>query len=221
MALADFQSLIDNLVRDQSSDISTDDRDQALELAVVRYSTDRAIEAVEEVAAAGTIHLALPEGWDPGFSRLTAVEIPDGADGCEVGSALELTLSGLKIRMEQAFTSGTVLHVRYTLPHAVDDSTDTVPLADRAAVAKWAAALLLDQLATLYAGDRDPVIAADSANWASKSRDYASRAKELRTQYLDHLGIDPKRTVAAGAVVDFDRDSSLGFDRLVHNRRRR
>jgi hypothetical protein len=221
MALADFQSLIDNLVRDQSSDISTDDRDQALELAVVRYSTDRAIEAVEEVTAAGAIHLALPDGWDPGFSRLTAVEIPDGADGCKIGSALELTLSGWKIRMEQAFTSGTVLHVRYTLPHAVDGSTDTIPLADRAAVAKWAAALLLDQLATLYAGDRDPVIAADSASWASKSRDYAARAKDLRSQYLDHLGIDPKRTVAAGAVVDFDRDSSLGFDRLVHNRRRR
>jgi hypothetical protein len=221
MTLAAFQSLIDNLVRDQSSDLSEADRDQARGLAVARYSTDRPRPAIEAVTAAGAIHLALPDGWDAEFSRLSGVEVPDSISPVPVGSALEQTLSGWKIRIEQAFSAGTVLHVRYTIPHVVDESEDTIPLKDRAAVAKWAGALLLDQLATYYAGDRDSVIDADTVNWQSKSRDFASRATDLRKQYYEHLGIDTKRAVPAGAVVNLDRMDSRGNDRLIHSRRYR
>jgi hypothetical protein len=43
----------------------------------------------------------------------------------------------------------------------------------------------------------------------------------LRKRYFDDLGIDPKRNVAAGAVVNLNMASSVGRDRITHPRRYR
>lgn len=221
MALADFQTLTDNLVRDDGGEIAVADRDQAIDLAVVRYSTDRPQTAIEAVVSAGGVFLDLPAGWKADFSRLTAVEIPDGDDATEIGAILDQRLSGWRIRLDRSLVAGETAHVRFTVAHVLDAGDDTVPLKDREAVSGWAAALLLEQLASLYSGHRQPTINADTVDWQSKGRDYAARAKRLRESYLDHLGIDPKRTVPAGAVVNFDQYDSQGRDRLVHTQRRR
>ncbi|MBF0248039.1 MAG: hypothetical protein HQL36_08215 [Alphaproteobacteria bacterium] len=221
MALADFQTLTDNLVRDDSGEIAVADRDQALALAVIRYSTDRPRTVVEAVVSAGGVFLDLPAGWEADFSRLTAVYLADGDDVTEINAVLDRGLSGWRIRLGMSLVAGETAHVRFTIAHLLDADTDTVPLKDREAVSGWAAALLLEQLSSLYSGNRQPTINADAVDWQSKGRDYAMRAKRLRESYLDHLGIDPKRTVPAGAVVNFDQYDSLGHDRIVHSQRRR
>lgn len=221
MALADYQSLVDNLVRDDSGEIAVADRDQAIDLAVTRYSTDRPRTAAEAVTSAGGSILDLPAGWESDFSRLTAVKIPSGDEETPIGAEVEQVLAGLRIRLESGLAAGADAHVYFTIAHALDAGQDTIPLTDRQAVSEWAAALLLEQLASLYSGNRQPTINADSVDWQSKGRDYAARAKRLREGYLNHLGIDPKRTVPAGAVVDFDQADSLGRDRLAHSQRRR
>ncbi len=221
MALVDYQTLTDNLVRDDGGEITAADRDQAIGLAVVRYSTDRPRTTVEAVVSAGGVFLDLPGGWQVDFSRLTGVELPDGDDATEIDAVLDQGLSGWRIRLGRTLASGEMAHVRYTITHALDAAEDTVPLKDREAVAGWAAALLFEQLASLYSGNRQPTIDADTVDWQSKPGDYAMRAKRLRESYLNHLGIDQKRTVPAGAVVDFDRRSGDGGRRVAHPGSRR
>lgn len=221
MALADYQSLTDNLVRDDGGEITADDRNQAIDLAAIRYSTDRPRATIESMVSAGGVFLDLPDGWDADFSRLTAVEIPTGDGATPIGAMLDQGLNGWRIRLDRTLIAGETVHVRFTIAHVLDAENDTIPLKDREAVSGWAAALLLEQLASLYSGHRQPTINADSVDWQSKGRDFASRAKRLRESYLDHLGVDPKRNVPAGVVVDFDQFDSQGRDRLIHTQRRR
>lgn len=223
--LTDFQELVDDLVRDGAGDIATADRDEAIARAVIRYSTDRPKLKVEDVAAAGGHYLDLPGAFDGDFSQLREVETPpDEVPPAVLESSawsIYSTPAGTKILFESSLAAGADVRLRYTIPHTLDATTDTIPDKDREAVCAWAAALLLTQLAAKYSGDSQPTISADSVDHQDKGRDYAARAKELRQRYLDHLGIDPKRTVPAGAVVDLDQDNSLGGDRLTHSRWRR
>jgi hypothetical protein len=223
MPLADYQTLTDSLVRDDSGEITAGNRDQAIALAVIRYSTDRPRSAVEAASSSGDLYLDLPSGWEADFSRLTAVRIPDAGTGKAgtIGAVLEQGLSGWNIRLERPFSAGDVMHVHFTIAHQLGESEDTIPLRDREAVSGWAAALLLEQLSSLYSGHRQPTIQADSVDWQSKGRDFAMRAKRFRESYLNHLGIDPKRTVPAGVSVNFDQFDSRGHDRLVHRQGRR
>ena len=215
MALTDFQSLVDNLVRDESGEIMTADRDAAIELAVVRYSTDRPVQAVEEVVSTGGVLLDLPAGWEFGFSRIVGLALMDGDEEIPIAGTVEQGLAGNRIRLEGTLAAGTAVLVRYTVKHRIDSGTDTVPIKDREAVCGWAAALLLESLSSLYSGSRQPAINADAVDWQSKGRDYAQRAKTLRRSYLDHLGINPKRVVPHGVVVDLDTTGTLGQPPLI------
>lgn len=217
MALADFQSLVSNLIRDYSGEIADADRDQALSLAVTRYSTDRPLTRIEAVQSGGTSALPLPAGWEDSFSALRALAIPGNG---EIAGKVEQTITGTVIRTAAAIRSGTDIHVSFTVQHVLSENDDTIPPADREAVASWAAALLLEQLASYYAGAKQSTIDADSVDWQSKSRDFAGRAARLRKLYQDHLGIDPKRNVPAAAVVDLNRPNSLGRSRLIKGRGR-
>lgn len=221
MALTDFQSLVDNLVRDESGEISTAGRDSAIDLAVVRYSTDRPVQAVEEVVSTGGVLLDLPAGWEFGFSRIVDLALTDGDEETPIAGTVEQGLSGNRIRLEGTLAAGTAVLARYTVKHRVDSVTDTVPIQDREAVCGWAAALLLEELSSLYSGSRQPTISADSVDWQSKGRDYAQRAKTFRRSYLDHLGINPKRTVPHGTVVDLDTTGSSGQKPLIRRSRYR
>lgn len=221
MALGDFQDLVDSKVRDDSGSITTADRDAAIALAVVRYSTDRPVPAVEEVTSAGGVFLPLPAGWEANFSRLTGLHLSDGEDPQPIAGIVERGLAGERIRVDSSLAADTTVITCYTVKHVVDAAGDSVPVIDRDAVANWAAAMVLEELANLYAGNRQPTLDADSVDWQSKSRDFGARAKALRQLYFDHLGIDPKRTVAAGTVVNLDQTDSRGNDRIVHRRRYR
>jgi hypothetical protein len=118
-------------------------------------------------------------------------------------------------------TRGEMVRATYTIAHVLDAAEDTVPVGDQEPVASYAAAMLLDMLASLYSGDSDSTIQADSVNHQSKAGEFAARARTLRKRYFDDLGIDQKRNQAAGVVVNLDMASSLGRDRLTHPRRYR
>ena len=223
MALDNYRTLVDALVRDDAGAIAAAERDQAIGLAVARYSTDRPLPAIASVVAAGGVLLDLPSGWQAGFSRLAGVEIPSGDDperATPVDAILDQGLAGWRIRLDRALAAGQAAHVRFTIQHVLDAAipgADSIPVKDRQAVACWAAALLLEQLASLYSGHLKPTIDADSVDWQSKGRDYAARAKRLCEKYLNH--VEPGRAVAAGIIVDLGRTDGPG--RLTHRRARR
>ena len=218
MALADLRTLVAAQVRDESTVIADADRDDAIALAVVRYTEDRPRSVVVDTTAPGGRRLPLPAEWEDG-SRILGIETPvDQIPPAELtGEDWQLYQGAVaqEVLLEQALDAGQAVRWRITVAHVLDDVTDTIPLRDREAVACWASALLLDELAAYYAGQRDTTIESDRVDWGSKSKDYAQRAKDLRKRYLDHLGIEDKRSAPAGTVVSFRDRDSRGQERLL------
>lgn len=225
MALADYQSLVDKMVRDDTGKIATADRDKAIGLAVERYSKDRPRPKVEDLTAAGGHLLDLPSGWQADFSELQTLEYPIGEVPPSLIAQDEISLyrtpMATKIMLAQSLPAAASVRATYTIRHVVDATNDTIPVGDREPVASWAAAVLLDQLASLFSGDSDSTIQADNVDHRTKAQEFAARGRGLRRQYFDELGIDPKRNVAAGAVVNLDFRDSQGRDRLTHPMRLR
>lgn len=223
MSLADYQTLVDGMVRDDAGKLTPTDRDRAIAGAVTRYGKDRPRIKVEDIAAPGGYYLPLPAGWEAGFSALSSLEYPLG----EVPPAyLETGCWGMynapggpQVMVRETLPAGHQVRASYTIAHVLDAGADTIPATDREPVASYAAAALIDQLATLYSGDSDSTIQADSVNHQSKASEFAARARALRKRYFDDLGIDLKRNTASSAVVNLDMASSLGRDRLTHPRR--
>ncbi len=63
MALVDYQTLTDSLVRDDAGKLTPADRDLAIAAAVIRYSKDRPRTKVVDITAPGGHYLPLPTGW--------------------------------------------------------------------------------------------------------------------------------------------------------------
>lgn len=225
MALADLQTLVDDLVRDDAGKIATPQRDRAIGLAVVRYSQDRPLVDMADVVADGSNYLPLPASWEDGGSQLMSLEYPVGE---WPGSYLAHDAYGVvrgpmgdEIRLAGVIQAGATVRAMFTLGHTLDGSTDTIPEADREAVALYTASVLMEQLASLHSGDGDSTISADSVEHRSQAQEYAARARGFRTRYFDAMGIDPKRQAAACAIVNLDLADSRGRDRLTHPARHR
>jgi hypothetical protein len=222
MALSDFQSIVDDLLRDDAGHITTTQRDTAITTALARYSKDRPRQKVEDIVAPGGNLLPLPVAWEADFSQVQSLEYPIGnvppaiinAQGYELYTSPNEVL----IMVRDGFGINVNIRATFTITHMLSDIADTVPLGDREAVCCLAAASLCDQLAGLYSGDSDSTIQADSVNHQSKAGEFASRARALRKRYLDELGIDAKKNVAAGVVVDLNLSNSQGGPRLTHRR---
>jgi len=218
--LADVQELVGDLVRDDASRISPDQRDRAIGLAVVQYSKDRPRRAVEDIAGDGGRRLALPAG----AIRAEAVEYPV-TDGTPVFLATTAwghynAPNGPQLVFTRTIPAGAPLRLHLLRPHALTDAEDTIPLTDREALASYAAAVLFDQIAATTSGDGNPTIPADAVNHASKPESFAKRAERLRQRYYDLLGIDVKRTQPASAMAVQPLAASDGGHRLTHYRRR-
>ncbi|MFZ5530298.1 MAG: hypothetical protein ACOY4U_04510 [Pseudomonadota bacterium] len=218
--LVDYQTLASAFTRDDAGKLSADDVDRAIAAAVERYGSDRPRQKVEDVTAAGGKTLALPAGWVDGFSSLVGIEHPIGnvpPDFLPNDSyALYQAPSSTVIQVRDGFSAGAVARCTYTIKHVLSANTDTIPLQHREVVACLAASCLCEQLAALYSGDGDSTIQADNVNHQSKAQEFSARARSLRKRYFDELGIDPRRAVAAGAVVDLSFRDSRGQPRLSH-----
>lgn len=223
MPLGDYQSLVDDLVRDDTGKIAPADRDEAVARAVARYGKDRPRTKVEDVAAPGGNTLNLPLVWEPGFSELRSIEHPIGEIPPALLDADSYWLydgpAGQIIQIVNAVIAAQQVRITFTIRHKLDAINDTIRADDREPVCALAASLLFEQLAAHFTGSSDSSIQADSVDRRSKGGEYASRANAMRKRYFDELGLDPKRNVAAGVVVDLDAPDSQGQDRLLHPRR--
>lgn len=219
--LADYQQIVMNLARDDGGKVSSLQRDEAIDLAVKRYSQDRPREKVEDITPASAHLLPLPDAWEAEFSALVALEHPIGEHPPSWIPAEKTefyrTPSALQIRVIAGVTvAADSVRATYTVRHVVSPTEDTIPVHHREPVACWAAAMLCDQLAAYYSAGTDSSIQADSVEQRSKAQEYASRAKSLRKRYLDELGIEDKRGQPSGAVAELRRPDSWGGERLLH-----
>jgi hypothetical protein len=203
--LSDYQTLVTDLVRDDAARISEAQQDSAIATAVARYGADRPRNKAEDLTPVSGNLLALPAGWQAGFSRLQSIEYPIGEVPPTLIEAdqwsMYLGTSAEQIAVTSALPAGSTVRANYTIRHVVDDSTDTIPAEDRYAVACFAAASLCDQLAAFYANDSDSTIQADTAKSEPRATAYGRRAKQYRDFYLNHLGLHEQGNQAAGTVV--------------------
>lgn len=223
--LADFQTLVDDLVRDSAQWVTTEQRERAIGLALARYSTDRPRELVADVTSAGGQGLPLPADWVVGESVLQGIETPVGrlppAALASSQWSIYRTPLGEEIRVARPLLSGDVARLGFTAPHRLSATEDTIPQAHREAVACYAASLLAEQVATVHANAADPTIGADRVDQAHPAREWAMRAKSYRNRYFATLGIEinaqgveQPRIEAAGVVVDLDLPTTHGRGRL-------
>lgn len=223
--LSNYQTIVDDLVRDDANQITDTQRDTAIASAIARYSKDRPLKKVEDVTSAGGHYLPLPSAWELDFSAIDSLETPIGRVPTELIPHEEYAVyrspSGLQIKLIKALAANTQVRVTFIVQHAISNSVDTVPVVDREVVCCLAAASLSDQLAAFYSGQTDSTINADAVQHQSKAGEYASRAKSLRKRYLDELGVEAKKNVASGVVVSFPSGNSLGGSNLTKGQRLR
>ena len=195
MALADFQQMVDDMVRDQSRIVTPAVRDRAIEQARLRYSADCLRTMVTDLVwPTSGVFGPVPEGWDAScyVSAATVESRP-------VQIAVYATADGWGLECLQALQAGLVVHLTYTTAHVLTADEDTIPLAHRLAVASHAAYQLCTQLATHYSGQRETLVNADHSATESRARDFAARAKEYRTAYFVGTDqVDPFAQAAAG-----------------------
>ena len=157
MARTDHLALIDAMVRDDASAISTDDKLRALEHAVARYGLYRPRHLVADLGAIreGIVTNDLRASLDAygERSQVLSVEWPVGEVPAMFTAHETYELpTGKTALYASAVPETRTVRITFVADHVVDDTTDTVPAADREAVAAWAAAELLDQLAARAAG---------------------------------------------------------------------
>lgn len=215
MSLADYQLLVDRLVRAPAEGpITPEDRDQAIELARLRYSSDAERKLTQDVTWLEDGHLGpLPEGWVDGC-YLVSGEHPIGLQPpvlIDVG--IYLTATEAMLVTADTMQAGDVVRIQFAAPHllnAGDTPADTIPARHREAVASYAAQILLKQLATHFSAERDTSIGADRSDTESRARNYAFRAKEARATYYAGIGkADPQADKAGGQVSTGDAAAAV------------
>lgn len=212
MALADFQQLLKRMVPEDDAVLSESDRDNAIGLAILRYGADAPRPMVRDVGWLVTGFLApLPTDWVDG-SVLRAAEYPIGRNPiAEVNLALYADEGGTLLMADVEVPAGADVRVTFAAPHRVDETTDTVPMKHREAVASYAAFSLCRQLSVRYSGEREASIGADGSNTESRARNYAARAKEYRAAYYAGIGqVDPYAPGAAGGGGAVAAAASVG-----------
>lgn len=202
MALADYQTLVTSLVRDQSGAITDADRDRAIELARLRYSEDAERMLTEDVTWAQAGYFGpLPQGWAAGAWLIDA-EYPVGQQPpAKIELAIYQEPTAQQLVAQDALAAGSVVRVSFAAPHQLTANADTIVLVHREAVASYAAHVLCKQLAAYYSAERETSINADSSNTESRARNYALRAKDYRAAYFAGIGkADPQAAGGAGAA---------------------
>jgi hypothetical protein len=221
VALEDFQQLVKDMVSDQDDAITAEVRDRAIDQARMRYSEDMPRLEVEEVTwpEAGVFG-PVPAGWTDS-AVVKAVEFPVGRRPASLVFAdAYRTATGWGLESEKALPGSALVRVSYQLPHVLDAAADSIPQRHRLAVASFAAHLLCQQLATRFAGDRETTMGSDMSRTESRSRNYASRAKDYRAAYFAGIGLvdpalqDAVAGSAVSAVVSWPRRNPR--HRLVH-----
>lgn len=199
---SDLEQLVDGLVRDEVARLSAPDKQMAIDLAVIRYGTDRPRRKVEDVVGGGNT-LPLPTAWEAESSLLSAEypigDIPPALLAC----AMYSTPTGDLLRLDESLPAGAEVRLTFAVSHVVSDTVDTVLPGHREAVACWAAALLLEQLAAAAINDGESSMAADSTDRRTKAQEYGARARALKTRYSEVMGRGSAGSgqAASGAAV--------------------
>jgi hypothetical protein len=229
MPLTDYRVLVDERLRDTADILDAAALGSAIQEAVKIYARHRPRRRVQQITGDGAAFTYdLAADFEEPLSRIEAIEHPVDeqdpqiVDENDYALYRDPTTGKLRLRfLELVIPSAAKAYVGYTTRHTVNDAgQDTVPVADREAVANLAAAILALELAAHYAQTSSSTLGADAVDYRSKSGEYRALADRYEARYRRHLGLPDDGPLAASAVADLDLDLSEGLGpRLFHGAR--
>jgi len=238
MTKEDYLTRLETALQDTAEKLQPDDKSRLLSQAVLIYAKDRPLEIVHEITGDGTSYdFAMPSSWIDGFSNIIGkIEYP--ADDYQNPTYIE---DDEWVFFRKLVTTVTTKYIRfttfipslnkkarliYTVPHTLNDTTNTIIDNDIEAVVTLTAALCFWALAAQFAQTTDPSIDADVIDYQRKSDIYTALAKEKLAIYNSLMGIGKEAEGAAAAsagvvLKDFDVSYPWGEDYLTHPIRQR
>ena len=185
MALADYQQLVNDLVRDQAEVIDAPARDRAITSAVLQFGAEVPRQLTADVMWPADGYTGVPPaGWQEGM-RVLSAQYPRGTPRA-VGAIR--TPDGWALQSVESLPNGALVALTYTGPHELTDTEDTIGIVHRTPVAMLAASLLCQQLATHYSSQRETAMGADVSQTETRAREFAARAREYRRAYYVGTG---------------------------------
>lgn len=187
----ELTQLIQSLTRDESQVLTPDDIQQALELAVARYSKDKPRLMNTTVEAESAV-LPLPDGWQTDFSHVVqAFAVPEQTE------LYIRQLPGNLLRLQSGYSGQVQLF--FTGAHSLDSIENTLWAGDGELLACYAAAWCCEQLAAYYSNESNSTIAADVTDQQTKAEQYRKQAREYRRRYDSQINQGAGKEPAAGA----------------------
>ena len=204
---------------------------EEVDAAVIQYSTDFPYLAVKDVVTSANpfiSHATLP-GWVLGWSHVRSIEPNAGSVSASYSPQSALDLSDIAIDEDyfdgtthyvylNGYTPGSseTVRIRYTVPHTLDNTTDTIPSSHFDAVCDLAAAYCCTRLGTKAAKARDATISADGVAYRDAQLRYRQQGDEFTAQYRRKVGLPASGPKAASGYTDWDVGLSWRRDRLTH-----
>jgi len=232
----DYTSRLGTALQDSAEALQPDDKNRLLLQAVRIFSKDRPLIKIHELTGdASAYDFALPTDWVDGFSTIISqIEYPADDyqspqyltdDSWIFFKKLVSSITTTYIRFV-SFTpaSGKIARFEYSIPHTLNDTTNTISDNDIEAVVALIAALCFWALAAKYAQSTDPSIDADVIDYARKTDMYKELAKEKLSLYNSLMGIGEEAKGSSGAgicVKDLDMAYAWKEDYLTHPMRDR
>lgn len=225
MTLAEYHEKILRILHDDAEILKSQDIFTSIDEALSLYSKDRACRKVADIDGDGGYTYALPSDWVKEFSHLESVEYPAGERVPVYLEPEEWMIyddgSSQKLRlMEHTPQTGQKIRVAYTTLYT-EETVDQIPVGDREAFCALAASLCLGALSRHYAQTSGTTLDADTIDYQNKSREYATRARELKESYEKHLFRSRENIRPASCTGDWDSQTSWGGDFLLHPKKKR
>lgn len=219
MSLADFQLRVESWIQDTAGKLTQLAKDLAIAAAIDTYSRHRPLVKVATLTGDGVaFEFAVPTGWEDGISSIVSIEEPVDAQVPTFLDESEYTVrrhptTGLpRIRFfSLVLAASAKAYVSFNVSHTLTATIETVPLADRLAVIKLAAAGCATQLAAFYAQTSDATLGADTVTYRTKSQDYLALAKVLELAYREHVGaVSGVAPASVSSDLDVELQNSAG-----------
>lgn len=198
----------------------------SLEEAVSFYSKDRPREKISVITGDGSNRYALPTDWQDDFSVVKYIEYPAGDNADQDPSILdqdEVLIweddTGKKFQFR--FTTlevGDTAWIKYTLPHTLTDSENSIPETDFSAVVYLTTALSALTAAGRLLKNRSQ--SKELVSFRTVVDEYKAYAQEMLKYYYKGLGINPERgSPPTLRIFDIDVQASSGVAWLTHPNR--
>jgi hypothetical protein len=227
----EYAITIASLIKDGAGILAPPDIDMLIDRALEVYKRKKPRDVVIELTSDGSGDFAISAltGFDEEISGDPQIEYPVVESGepeflDQRSWRFYRKPGGLVIRVDAGIGNGEKVRFHFKGDHSVTDEGSTIPPADYYAFCKYAAAEGCDDLARHYTQTAEGALfTGGEAVHQSKSREYESRARELRKQANEAFGAGATESGPAAASVtkNWDTGNSQGGDRLTHRRRYR